>query len=385
MITTETPKNGNGQATVALAPSRTIPPAADGSPAPASGASADEKAPSGKRRWIIVLGSAAGLIVAAIGVSVFIDSLHYETTDDAYLESHVVPITPQVSGRIGRVEVRDNLVVRKGDLLVELDPADYQAALDQARGAEESSKGKLLQAETGITVARATRDQVKAEGESVQSTFENAVSDLRRYEALDERARSRQRYDVAIAAEKAARAQVAQVEAKLATAEAQIATAISVTDAARGDLAKSSADVRRAELNLGYTRIVAPMDGRVTKKNVEPGAYVSIGQPLFALVSPEVWVTANFKETQLTHMRPGQSVEVVVDAYPGRTFKGEVDSIQAGTGGRFSVLPAENATGNFVKVVQRVPVKILMDPAQTGDPSLALAPGMSVEPKVRVR
>lgn len=337
------------------------------------------------RRPTFWLGFLVVAALAAAGIAFWRNTLHYESTDDAFIDGRVIAISPQVSARVSRVPVNDNALVRKGDILIELDAADYQVALDQARAANASAEGKLQQARSGIAVAQAMRDQIRAEIESVRSTYENAEGDLRRYEALDERARAKQKYDSAIAAQKSAKAKVAETAAKLATAEAQITTAEAVMISAKGDLEKASADVHRAELNIGYCRIIAPEAGRITRKNVEAGANVIAGQPLLALVPAEVWIIANFKETQLDLVRPGQPVTISVDAYPDRALTGKVDSVQAGTGARFSVLPAENATGNFVKIVQRVPVKIVLDPGMIADPDRPLVPGMSVAPKVRVR
>ncbi len=227
--------------------------------------------------------------------------------------------------------------------------------------------------------------EAQAELDSAQVNFDNVNRDLQRYQALSAGARSQQQLDNAAAAQKRAQADVEEARAKLQTAISQVATAKANVTAADGDLQKAQADTRRAEVNLGYCRITAPCDGKVTNKSVDTGMYVTTSTQMFQLVPADVWVTANFKETQLDHMQPGQPVTISVDAYPGREFHGTVNSIQSGTGSRFSVIPAENATGNFVKVVQRVPVKITFDGNANNDPAHLLAPGMSVEPKVRVR
>ncbi len=218
-----------------------------------------------------------------------------------------------------------------------------------------------------------------------QVSFDNADRQLQRFKGLDERAKSQQQLDDATAAQKTAAAQVAQAKAKLVSAQTQISFAEANVVAAQGDLEKAQADTGRAQINLGYCRIIAPADGRITSKNVDPGMYVTSATQFFALIPSDVWVIANFKETQLDLMRTGQPVSIHIDAYPGFDFRGTVQSIQAGTGSRFSVIPAENATGNFVKVVQRVPVKITLDHDANSDADHLLAPGMSVEPKVRIR
>ena len=250
------------------------------------------------------------------------------STDDASIEAHIIPVSAKVAGHAARVLVDDNQPVKAGDLLAELDPRDFQTRLDEARGKAASDRAEAAKTD----------------------------SDLKRAQALfakDEA--SKQDLEHAQAAAEAAKAQLAQSEAAL----------------------------RQAELDLSYTRITAPESGRVTRKALEPGADVSIGQSILALVPDEAWVVANFKETQLTKMHPGQPAEIRVDAYPDQRLRGHVDSIQAGTGARFSLLPAENATGNFVKVVQRVPVKIVLDDKPSN--GRVLAPGMSVEATVDLR
>jgi membrane fusion protein (multidrug efflux system) len=243
----------------------------------------------------------------------------------------------------------------------------------------------LEQARTNIPAAESSVIEAQAELDSAQVNFDNTNRDLERYQGLDQRAKSQQQLDNATAAQKTAAAQVAQGKARLISAQTQVASARANVLATEGDYEKAQADSRQAQINLGYCRIVAPMDGRVTGKNVDPGMYVTSSSQLFVLVPADVWVIANFKETQLDLMRPGQKVSIEVDAYPEHEFQGTVQSIQAGTGSRFSVIPSENATGNFVKVVQRVPVKITFDGDENSDVGHVLAPGMSVEPTVRVR
>jgi membrane fusion protein (multidrug efflux system) len=321
------------------------------------------------------------LLAVAGGTAYYVRAFApYESTDDAFIDGHIIAITPQVSGLVAAIHFDDNQTVRKGDLLVELDPTDYQVALNQARGAEASAKGRLEQSRAGVDTAASAVAEAAAALHSLQATFENAEHDLKRQQGLDERARSQKDLDAAIANRKTAAAALERVEAQRLAAQAQVASAKANVIAAEGDFQKAQADTRRAEVNLGYCRISAAADGRITTKAVDPGAYVTPSNPLFQIVPTQVWVTANFKETQLKDMRPGQPVTVSVDAYPRLALTGKVESIQSGTGSRFSVIPAENATGNFVKVVQRVPVKITLDGAASG----LLAPGMSVEPKVRV-
>jgi membrane fusion protein, multidrug efflux system len=278
---------------------------------------------SGRKKALLAVSALAVAVVAGF----ILAHRGWVSTDDAAIEGHVVAVSPRVSGHVVRVLVDDNQVVKKGELLAEIDPRDYVTKVDDARASVDGAAASLRKLEL----------------------------DVKRYEDLAARSEaSRQTLDHALADARSARAGLSAAEARL----------------------------RQAELDLSYTRIETPQSGRVTRKTVEEGAYVGVGQSLLAIVPSEVWVVANFKETQLKNMRPGQLAEISVDAYSGK-LKGRVDSLQAGTGARFSVLPAENATGNFVKVVQRMPVKILLD-----DVSAAkglLAPGMSVEAEVEVR
>ena len=282
----------------------------------------------GKKNALKLGGAVAALALIGFGASYVIHSMHYESTDDAAIEAHVVPLSARISGQVTRVLVEDNQLVKAGDILAEIDPADYKVQVAQARA----------------RLAAATAEAVRAEGDAVR------YQDLLKRDEI-----SKQQLDNAEALAKAARAAVERDKAAL----------------------------DQAELNLTYTKVAAPEAGRVTRRAVEGGAYVQVGQVLLALVPTQVWVVANFKETQLRYMRPGQEATVKIDAYPGREFKAHVDSIQYGTGARFSLLPPENATGNFVKVVQRVPVKIVFD--EPADPEQVLAPGMSVVPEVKVR
>ena len=325
------------------------------------------------------------LLLAAAVLLWWLYARQFVSTDDAYIDGNVTQVAPQVAAQVKTLHVDDNLFVHKGDLLVELDPTDFQVALEQAEGAESSAQGKLTQAQAQVAAANAGVKQADAEIAAAQAQLDNAQADLHRYESVDPRARSQQQLDNARAAEKNAEAQLDQAKAKRATAVANVGTSQAAVKAAEGDLDKARADEHRAQVNLGYCKIVAPQDGRVTHRTVDVGNYITTGQSMFSLVSPDVWVVANFKETQLKNMRLGQPVTIKVDAYPGKKWNGHVDSIQAGSGSRFSVLPAENATGNFVKIVQRVPVKIRFDHDQNTSDASLLSPGLSVEPKVKVR
>ena len=330
------------------------------------------------------------LALAVVGVAVGVAAVAYylrfiapfESTDNASIESHVTPMAMQVAGRVAHLYVQDNQEVRQGDVLLELDPADYEARLAQAQAGLAAARSQLAQANAQLAVDQAKAGEERAGLTAAEAQAGLSQSDLQRYQSVESRAVSRSQIDLAETQARAAAAQVEVVRNKVLEAEAMAGLSQAAIATATANIQQSEAAVRQAELNLSYVKITAPEDGRVTHRTVEQGAYVLPGQALLAIVPRQCWVVANFKETQLAHMRVGQPVEIKVDAYPDRTFHGHVESLQAGAGARFSLFPPENATGNFIKVVQRVPVKIVLDDA---DPNLALGPGMSVEPTVRVQ
>lgn len=350
---------------------------------PTPGGNPQGAAPKPKRsRRFLLLGAIAGALLIGGAVWYFLNA-GYETTDDATIEAHVIEVSPKVSAHVKAVHFDDNYLVKRGQLLIELDPRDFEVNLASAQASLASAKSKLIQAEAQQNVANAGLGQVKADLVSAQATADNAQADLKRNEQLYQtHVIDRREYDASVAQ---AKSDVANVEAdakKVTSQEAQIQLAAAQYSAASAEEKQAEAQLRQAELQVSYTQIYAPFDGRVTKKSVEPGNYVQPGQTLFSLVPPDVWVIANFKETQLKNMRVGQPVSIQVDAVPGHDFKAHVDSFQVGTGGRFTLLPPENATGNFVKVVQRVPVKIVFDEPATELERLWA--GESVEPRVNV-
>jgi len=428
------------------------------------------------QRPAFLIVAAIVLVVGAIFlVRYWLYARSHESTDDAFIDGHIIQISPKVSGYVAKVYVTDNQQVKAGDLLAELDARDFEAKLSQAKaelaagmaqqhqaetqvaltrvssranvqqaaasvsqarsgvtGASAtaaSETSRIRQAAAGVSTAQANVAQAMAQLSAARAEALRANADVVRYEQLygkDEI--SRQQLDQAIATARSADAQVeaavkqvAAMEAKVEEARAsesaqaanaqrarsQISGAQAQVNEALGRLAEANtapqklavsqseaavaganleslkAAVDEADLQLSYTRIYAPDSGRVTRKAVEVGALVQIGQPLLAVVPGDVWVTANYKESQVGNLRPGQPADINVDAYPDKTFKGHVDSLQAGTGSRFSLIPPENATGNYVKVVQRLPVKIVFD--EPPDPQHMLAPGMSVVPSVKVK
>jgi membrane fusion protein (multidrug efflux system) len=332
------------------------------------------------------------LILVVLGIfcagAVYIYIHRYEqSTDDAQISGRTVTVSPQISGTVTVLDIDDNKQVKAGDVLLEIDPADYiarrdraQAALDAAKAAAQAAQNN---AESTNVSAPSKLDAAKALVAVAEANWEKAVNDLKRMQLLSNQARSQEQLDQATAAEKATHSSLEDAKANLRSAETApktIAQAQATSDELAAQVKEAEATLALAKIQLAYTKIVAPIDGRITKRSVERGNYVQPGQALATLVGNDLWVTANFKETQLRRMHAGQPVAIELDAYPNASLTGKVDSIQAGTGAFFSAFPPENATGNFVKIVQRVPVKITFDKAP--DASLALGPGMSVLPTV---
>jgi len=342
--------------------------------------------PSPKRRnrsRVVIALAALAVAVAVAPAAYYVEFVApYESTDDAFIETDVTPIAPQVAGRVARLLVQDNQEVQQGEVLLEIDPRDFQAALDQAKANLAAAKSRLDQANTQLAVDQAKVGQEKANVTAVEAEAKRAEADLKRFQAVGRFAVSQSQLDLAETQARSSAAQVDVARNKELAAEAQAALDRANIETATAEIQKNGAALRQAELDLSYTRVTAPVSGLVTHRTVQVGAYIQPGQALLALVPRNVWVVANFKETQLTRIRPGQPVAVKVDAYPRIEFKGHVDSIQSGAGARFSLLPPENASGNYVKVVQRVPVKIALD--NFADAKYVLGPGMSVEPEIRV-
>ena len=336
-----------------------------------------------KRTGII---AAILLILAGVGMYMFIHRGE-ENTDDAAIEGNVVTISPKVGGYVKTLQINDNQMVKAGDVLLEIDPADYIIRRDKAKFALKAAKARLASSgstlETTKISAPSNLSAARAEVAAAQANWQKAKNDLKRMQKLDDESRSRQQLDNAVAAEKTARSNLENAQAQLRTAETApktIASAKSNTEVLEAEVKQGEADLAQAEKDLADTKIISPINGRVTKRGVELGDYVQPGEQLGYLVSDDIWVIANFKETQLKNMKPGQRVDIKIDAFKNTKLEGKIDSIQYGTGVRFSAFPAENATGNFVKIVQRVPVKILI--TNKYDRTLPIGPGMSVTPTV---
>jgi membrane fusion protein (multidrug efflux system) len=268
-------------------------------------------------------------------------------------------------------------------VLVEIDPRDYEAGLSQARADLAAAGSQANQSRAEVNVSETKVTQAQAAVTAAEAEAQRANDDLKRYQSVESRAVSRSALDLAQAQARSANANLEAAYSQTNAAEAEVVLSEAGVETATAVVQQAEARLQQAELNLSYTKIIAPLDGRVTARTVQLGHYILPGQALLALVPKDVWVTANFKETQLTYMHAGQPVELSMDAYPNRKFKGKVDSLQAGTGARFSLLPPENAVGNYIKVVQRVPVKIIFDEELPAN--LDIAPGMSVVPNVKVK
>ena len=285
---------------------------------------------------------------------------------------------------MAKVYVEDNQLVNEGDLLAELDPSDFETRLTAADAAMHAAQATGKSRATGVAAAQADWEQSKAELVAAEAREQQAHAHLKRIESLvPEHAASQDSLEAATAAANVAHADVIAMREKINSKQSAVEQAKSAVIATDSAVRQAEAEVKQAKLNCSYTKIYAPIPGHVTRKSVEAGAFIQVGQPLLALVDPDVWVIANFKETQLAKMRPGQPVIVTIDTHADLKFAAHVDSVQRGSGARFSLLPPENATGNYVKVVQRVPVKIVFDDLKQIE-QYGFGPGMSVVPTVKI-
>ncbi len=332
-----------------------------------------KKGGNGTRKRAAVILLVLFVVAFAVGMHLWIRSKTHVETDNAFIESRIYSISSRVPGHVARVMVRDNQFVKKGELLVELDPADYRTRVENYTAQLDMAKN-----ETSSTYAQV--EAAKAAVNSDRARLEQADLDLARGRALYQKeVIPKEQLDKLETARKVAAARLAETESSVRRALALLG--LTGNGGKDAQIVRKRAELEEAGRNLSYTRIHAPANGYITKKSVEPGNNIQAGQPLMALVQlDDAWITANYKESQLGHVRPGQKVEFEVDTYPGITFTGKVDSIMAGTGAAFSLLPPENATGNYVKVVQRIPVKIQID--SSSDPQRLLRVGMSVVPVI---
>jgi len=356
----------------------------------------EAKAPYGKKKIASIVFALVGIIgIVSVYLYVQYKSTHI-STDDAFIDGNIHTIASKVPGTVKAVLVKANQYVKAGDVLVEMDPVDYDVKVAEASSSLNAERAKIAEVDARIEAAkrqlddaRAKADAIRAVNELQAANLEQAEKDKARAEALlKSDAMPKEKYEKAMTAYKVAVAQVKAategLKSYISSIEAQ-KSVIKQAEAAKvtqmSSIKQKEAVLETTKLNAGYTRLMAPADGYITKKSVENGNQIQAGQPLMALVSLDgVHVVANYKETQLEKVKPGMKVEIKVDTYPGKKFHGQVESIMAGTGAAFSLFPAENATGNFVKVVQRIPVKILFD--KDADPEHVLRVGMSVVPTI---
>ena len=334
-----------------------------------------------RRRQVLVI---TALIIAAIvgTVAYWLNASGYESTDDAFIDARTVSVSAQVGAAIVDVPVTDNQVVEAGTVLVRLDDRDFRAQADQATAQVDQAKANMANIDAQVAAQQARIDQADKQTAQSQAALTFAQQQEKRYTTLVKTGagtvEQAQQYASNLLQ---AQANYAAAQANAIATEAQLPVLKAQREVAQAQLEQARAALEQADANLSRTSITAPVAGRVTRLTAAKGNYAAVGQALMMFVPRDVWVTANFKETQLLSVRPGDPVDIHIDTYPHRTFKGHVDSIQAGSGTAFSLLPAENATGNYVKIVQRVPVKIILEnpPAD-----VSLGPGMSVVPTVRV-
>jgi membrane fusion protein (multidrug efflux system) len=338
---------------------------------------------------LVVLGIVVLLTIIG-GVVYWFLTRNLESTDDAYTEGNAVAYAAKVSGYVTQLNINDNMFVHTGDLQLKIDPRDYITARDQAQASLSLAKAQLASAQVDLDITRvrapATLQQAQAQLQQAQANQSQAERDYRRQRSVDPRATTQTNVDQATAQLKTTEAAVNNAQAQVQVAslvQQTIQAAIDTVAQRQAQVAQAEANLAHAEVNLSYTELRAPQDGTITRRNVDLGTFVQAGQQVFYIVTSQFWVTANFKETQLADMHPGQHVSFGIDAYPNLHLQGHVDSIQQGSGARFSAFPAENATGNFVKIVRRVPVKIVIDSGLDNGRSLPL--GISVTPTVTVR
>lgn len=333
-----------------------------------------------KRPLVLLIGGVLIIGGIVVGLLWWLHARQFQTTDDAFIDADITQVSARVAGHVLAVHGQDNEDVPENFELVTLDPQEFETKVAQAQAAVVAAESSVRQAQDNATVVEADVGQAQAAQVAAETEARRAHDELARYEGLPPGATTQQQLINLRAAAQSADAQLEAARKKTAAAQAQVRLSQSQIAVAQAQLDQSKAQLKQTNLQLNYTHVHAPIAGTITNRSVEVGDYVQVGQALLALVPHEVYVTANYKETQLTDMRPGQEVDITVDSYPGRVFHGKVDSIERGSGARFSLLPPENATGNYVKVVQRVPVKILFDPQ-----GFRMGPGMSVVPRVKVR
>ena len=345
---------------------------------------ASDKPRSKKPLFVIAL---FVVVLGIIGFFIWFAHRNQVSTDDAYTDGNTVTMVPKISGYVVDLYVSDNTHVKRGDLLLRIDPRDYLTAVAQAQAQLALAEAQLSSARDALKIARvqypAQLESARAQQLAAAAQLELARSSFERQHQVDRRATTQETIDSSTNQQQSALAGLKSAQAQVAIAQLapeQVQSAASAVAEREASVQSAQAQLDQAKLNLSYSEVRAPSDGFITQRSIRQGDFATAGQVMFLIVTPEVWVTANFKESQLGRMRPGDKVDIRVDAYSGFKLEGHVDSIQYGSGARFSAFPAENATGNFVKIVQRVPVKIVIDRGL--DPNRPLPIGLSVSPVV---
>ncbi len=365
------------------------PEAAGGGDDPAEGEAGEEEEKGGAARFVrkhpiaLAVGAVVLLLAIAAGIVWYLHARHFESTDDAFIDSRQFSLSPKVGGYIKDVLVTDNQHVRAGDVLALIDERDYVVALDQAQAQIAAATANVQSAVAQIAAQEAQVQESQAAVLQSQAAFEFSQVEAQRAEDLATKGagtvqRSQQTRSELVQAQ----ANLTRAKATVVAAQRQVGVLQAQQSSTTASLGQARAQLEQAQLNLSYTKVAAAQPGRIVRLTGAKGQLAQAGQAIAMFIPDEMWVTANFKETQLADMRPGQKVEMTIDAYPARRFEGHVASIQSGSGTAFSLLPAQNATGNYVKVVQRVPVKLVFDNLPD---DVAVGPGMSVVPRVTVR
>jgi membrane fusion protein (multidrug efflux system) len=347
----------------------------------------DGKAAAPRSKKPLIITAAVVVVLGIVGFFIWFAHRNQVSTDDAYTDGNTVTMVPKVSGYVVDLYVSDNTRVKKGDLLLRIDARDYLTAVAQAQAQLALAGAQLNSARDALKVARvqypAQLASARAQQQAAAAQLELARASYQRQHQVDKRATTQESIDSSTNQQQGASASLEAARAQVAIAQLvpeQVQVAVSAVAEREAAVQSAQAQLDQANLNLSYTQVRAPSDGFITLRSIQQGDFAAAGQVMFLIVTPEVWITANFKESQLGRMRPGDKVEIKVDAYSGYKLEGHVQSIQYGSGARFSAFPAENATGNFVKIVQRVPVKIVIDRGL--DPNRPLPIGLSVSPVV---
>jgi membrane fusion protein (multidrug efflux system) len=347
----------------------------------------DRKPDAPRSKTPLIITAIVVVVLAIIGFFIWFAHRNQVSTDDAYTDGNTVTMVPKISGYVVDLYVSDNTHVRRGDLLLRIDPRDYLTAVAQAQAQLALAEAQLSSARDALKIARvqypAQLESARAQQLAAASQLELARASFERQHQVDRRATTQESIDSSTNQQQSALASLKSAQAQVAIAQLapeQVQSAASAVAEREATVQSAQAQLDQAKLNQSYSEVRAPSDGFITQRSIRQGDFATAGQVMFLIVTPEVWVTANFKESQLGRMRPGDKVDIKVDAYSGFKLEGHVESIQYGSGARFSAFPAENATGNFVKIVQRVPVKIVID--QGLDPNRPLPIGLSVSPVV---